>query len=186
MVLEAFLLLSAFLVVSLIGGGPLVAAAFLIIALILCIPAFKLLKQGAPPFVPTSRKTVQEMIALANIKTGETVYDLGCGDGRLLVAAAEKGAKAVGYELSLLTLLLAKWNTRRYPSVSVQYGDFWEKNLHDADVIFCYLLLDKMREFEERIWPTLQPGTRVVSHAFPMPTVKETKKEGRGILYRKH
>ncbi len=186
MVLEAFLLLSAFLVVSLIGGGPLVAAAFLIIALILCIPAFRLLKQGAPPFVPTSRKTVQEMTALAHIKPDETVYDLGCGDGRLLIAAAEKGAKAIGYELSLLTLLLAKWNTRRYPTISVRYGDFWEKNLQDADVIFCYLLLDKMREFEEKIWPTLKPGTRVVSHAFPMPTVKEAKKEGRGILYIKH
>jgi cyclopropane fatty-acyl-phospholipid synthase-like methyltransferase len=183
MVLEAFLLLSAFLVASLQDGGPFVAALFLIVALILCIPAFTLLKQGAPPFVPTSRKTVQEMIELAEIKPGEIVYDLGCGDGRLLIAAAKKGAKSIGYELSLLTLLLAKWNTRNYPTISVRYGDFWQKNLQDADVIVCYLLLDKMKEFEEKIWPTLKPGTRVVSHAFPMPTVKPVKKEGRAIMY---
>ena len=186
MVFEAILLLAGFLLILLTGAGPIWSFAFLVIGLAFCIPGFRLITQTAPPYVPTSARRMVHMLELADIKPGDIVYDPGCGDGRLLIEAAKSGATAIGYELSIPTLLLAKWRTWTYPSVSVRYGDFWTKDYRDADVIFCYLLLDKMKEFEEKIWPTLKPGTRVISHAFPMPTIKPDKKIDRVMLYVKH
>jgi hypothetical protein len=151
--------------------------------LLLMIPAAPLIVQMAPPFVPTSPKVLQSMLRLARINKGDQLYDLGCGDGRLLIAAAQKGAIATGYELSLPVFLLATIRTRRYPSISVRYGNFWKKNYCDADVLLCYLLPAKMVQFEKDIWPTLKPGCRVVSHAFAMPTVKPDATDGRAMVY---
>lgn len=183
MVLEAALVMGG-LIIALIAGpvhGPVLIVMGVVVAL--SLPAIRLVMQGAPPFVPTPKKTVNDMIELAGIKPGETVYDLGCGDGRLLIAAADKGAKAIGYELSVPTLLLAKWKTRHHNKVAVRYGDFWKKDLRDADVIVCYLLMQKMKLFQETIWPHLKPGTRVISHSFKMPGVEMAEAKGDAVLY---
>lgn len=183
MVLEAALVMAGLIIAILAGSiyAPVLIIMGAVVAL--SLPAIRLVKQGAPPFVPTPKRTVEDMINLAALKKGDKVYDLGCGDGRLLIAAAHKGATAVGYELSVPTLLLAKWNARSYSSVTIRYGDFWKKDISDADVIVCYLLIQKMKQFREDVWPTLKPGTRVVSHSFKMPDIKPTKVKGDAVLY---
>jgi SAM-dependent methyltransferase len=186
MVLEGLLLLAIVSVITFAPITPLVATGLSLLALCVILSGVRLIMQMAPPFVPTTMRHVQKMIAFADIRKGEHVYDLGCGDGRLLIAAAQKGALATGYEWSLPTLLLAKIRTRKYPTITVRRADFWEQDYRDADVIFCYLLIDKMAIFEKEIWPMLKQGTRVVSHMFPMPAVKPAKREGAVILYVKH
>lgn len=185
MLSEVILLLVAAVFLLFIDQTGVLGIALQLFVALLCIPAIRLVVQGAPPFVPTSQKNVRKMMEFADIHPGEKVYDLGCGDGRLLLAAAEKGAIATGFELSVPTLLLAKVRTFGHKDISVRYGDIWKQDYRDADVLFCFLLLDKMKQFENEIWPTLKPGCRVVSHMFPMPTVVLSKREGKVMVYMK-
>lgn len=183
MFLEAALLLALVLLVPFADADSVTFIIVGLAVLILCIPAIKLIRQAAPPFVPTPKKTVEDMIKLANLQPGERVYDLGCGDGRFLIAAAEKGAHAVGYELSLPTYLLARFRTMGRRNIEVRFGDFWTKDFGDADVIVCYLLSGKMSDFQQKIWPRLKPGTRVVSHSFTMPEIEPVEKTDDAALY---
>jgi len=126
---------------------------------------------------------MKEMLALADIRSGEHVYDLGCGDGRLVRAAAACGAQAVGIEFSLPTFLLAWFLSRKHPNARIRFGNFWRFDYRDANVVFCFLLTDTMKEFERVIWPALPPGCRVVSHAFRLPTIPLTRSQGGAHLY---
>ena len=153
-----------------------------LVALVIILPGFLVIRKGAP-FIPSSRATTDRMIRLAAIKPGDIVYDLGCGDGRIVFAAAAKGARAIGYERSLPTFLLAWLRSWWHPGSRIRFRDFWKQDYRDADVIFCFLLISTMQTFEKRIWPTLKPGCRVVSHAFRMAGVTPTKVEGNVVVY---
>lgn len=183
MFLETAILLALVLPLIFLNPSPVMATWLSFGALLVILSGARLMLKVAPPFVPTPKKNSEKMIEFAGIHKGDIVYDLGCGDGRLLLLAASKGAHATGYELSLPTLILAKLRTFGKKNIRVRYGDFWKQDLHDADVIFCYLLLDAMKKFERDVWPHLKPGCRVVSHMFPMPTVPPIKREGKVMVY---
>ncbi len=128
------------------------------------------------PWVPTKLRTVRRMLDMAQAHAGETVYDLGSGDGRvLIVAAREYGTHAVGIELDpmrvlwtrLLVLLLG---LRK--KVEVRQGNFFTQDFRDADVVVCYLLTSTNQRLGEKLIEDLRPGTRVVSNAFPFPDWK--------------
>lgn len=152
------------------------------ILLALSAPGLYAMIKGAP-FLPTTKKRVKEMIELAKIKDGDKIYDLGCGDGRFLFAAAKKGANAIGYELSVPVYIWAKVKSFFYPKVQVKYRDFWTQKFDNADVIFCFLLVKTMEKFEEKIWPTLKPGTKVISNSFRLPNIKPTHDENGIRMY---
>lgn len=156
----------------------------LVLAVIVIIPGMYATWYGAP-FVPTPRRLVRRMLALANIKPGETVYDLGCGDGRLVFAAAKLGANAIGYEFSVPTFLFAKLRSLFSPRTTIQMRDFWKQDYRDADVIFCYLLTETMVTFKTIVWPQLKPGCRVVSHTFSMKDITPIYKEEGVVVYEK-
>jgi len=122
------------------------------------------------PFVPTPEPVVERMLEAAELKPGETLYDLGCGDGRILFTAAQKfGAFAVGVELSAK---LVKETTDKANAlglgkqIKVVEGNLLDVNLRPADVVTIYL----MRLSNERLKPNLRkqlkPGARVVSHDY--------------------
>lgn len=153
-----------------------------VLLLLIVLPGTYAMRHG-PPFVPTPRKTLECMMEFAGIKKGDRVYDLGCGDGRLVFAAAKRGARAVGYELSIPMFLIAKIRSLFRKNTSIRYGNFWKRDYADADVIVCYLLTDAMQTFHRTIWPQLPKGCRVVSHAFRMKDVKAVKDEKGVIMY---
>lgn len=152
------------------------------ILLLLCIPGICVMR-GAAPFVTTSKRTAKAMLMLAGIQDGERIYDLGCGDGRLVFAAAREGAIAVGYEMSVPAFLIAKLRSSFHPRSHIRFRNFWHQRYNNADVLFCYFLRDTMQDFERNIWPTLKPGCRVVSHAFTMKDVPAEKRAGDAVLY---
>lgn len=154
----------------------------LIFALAVTLPGIYAMLRGAP-FVPTMRATQERMFGLANIKNGETVYDLGCGDGRLVFAAAKKGARAIGYEFSVPTFVLAKLLSFFHARSSIRFANMWKQDYKNADVLFCYLLTDTMQTFKKVVWPQLKPGTRVVSHAFKMKGIEPSKTDHDVVLY---
>ncbi len=163
---------------------PFVASKGVLLIVTLCViaPGLFAMYTGAPYF-PSIRKRKDAMLNLAKIQPGETVYDLGCGDGRLVRAAAKKGAHAIGYELSVPTFIIA-WLTSLFSKrTSIRLGNFWNKSYADADVILCFLMPDSMQEFYKKIWPQLKPGCRVISHAFSIKGLEAMAKEGPVMLY---
>ncbi len=131
------------------------------------IPTIIATLKGAP-WVPTPMSRVKKILELAKIKPGETIYDLGCGDGRFVhIAAKTYKANAIGFELSPLVYLLAKIKQLflRSPG-KVFFKDFRKVNLKNADVIVCYLLPKTLRVFQKKFDRELKNGTRVLSYAF--------------------
>ncbi len=179
-----FEILFLFLIIAAIpptrGGALLAIPAILFIA-----PGTWATWTGAP-FVPSSDKKIKKMIELAGIKPGEKVYDLGCGDGRVVFAAAAAGGDATGFELSIPTFLLAWFRAYGKKSAKIRMKNFWAQDYRQADVIFCYLLTQTMQQFRDRVWPQLKPGCRVVSHAFTMDGIPpDTKEEGVALYIKK-
>ena len=125
--------------------------------------------KGAP-WVPTRMKKVRKMLEMANIQPDEVVYDLGCGDGRVIVIAARKfKARAVGVEIDFGRYLWCQFlvtilGLRK--KVKVIRGDLFKQDLSQADVIFCYLLQSTNNRLEDKLIDELQPTTRVVSNTF--------------------
>jgi SAM-dependent methyltransferase len=122
-------------------------------------------------FVPTPDEVVKEMMDLAKVKPGDVVYDLGCGDGRLVIAAAKRGAaKAVGVDIDPDRIREAWANAREQgvaDKVAFIEGDLFEMDFSDADVVTLYLLPDLNLKLRPKLL-ALKPGTRIVSHAFDM------------------
>ncbi len=126
------------------------------------------------PYVPSTNRVVQKMISAADLKPKETVYDLGCGDGRLLLAAEKKvKVKAVGFEIAPLVFFLAflrKWIA--HSKVQIHFVSFFAANLRRANVIFCYLIPNVMPRLAAKIKKECKKGTRIVSNTFHIPGLK--------------
>ncbi|NQU82383.1 MAG: hypothetical protein HQ539_00315 [Parcubacteria group bacterium] len=138
--------------------------------------------RGAP-WVPTWGKDVKRFLKLADIKRGERVYDLGCGDGRMVASASKAGGSAVGFEISLFPYFIAKirgiflkikHDKRGRSSHSVawcykiKYKDFWGADLSDADVVYFFLMPKIYPKLKEKLEKELKKGTRVIAYVWPI------------------
>jgi SAM-dependent methyltransferase len=153
------------------------------ILLLILVPTMMALVKGAP-FVPTPMAAVEKMLLLAKIKEGEIVYDIGCGDGRMVYLAAKKyKAKAFGLELSPLIYAIARirhflWRSK----AKILFSNFKNRNLRDADVIVCYLLPETLEYLQSKLEKELKKGARVISYAFKVGDWKPSHKEERDPL----
>ncbi len=125
------------------------------------------------PFVPSPEAVVEQMLALAKVTADDTVYDLGCGDGRIIIMAARKfGAKSVGVELDPD---LYKQTAERIKDlkledkVKVIHGDMLEQDISPATVVTLYLLTSANEKLRPILEKQLKPGARVISHDFTVP-----------------
>ncbi len=138
-------------------------------------------------YVPTPQPIVEEMMTLADVKPGDVVYDLGCGDGRIVIAAAKRGAaKAVGVDIDPERIREARANAQAAgvaDRVTFVQGDLFKVDFSDANVVTLYLLPDLNLKLRPKLL-ALRPGTRIVSHAFDMGDWKpqvERYVEGRTV-----
>jgi precorrin-6B methylase 2 len=129
-------------------------------------------------FVPTPQDVVEKMLELAEVKQSDLLYDLGCGDGRIVVTAAKKyGCRAVGYDLDPQRVKEALENVRRNNVghlVRIEQRDIFTLDLSEANVITLYLLPSLNVKLIPQL-EKLKPGSRIVSHAFDMETVVPDK-----------
>lgn len=138
---------------------------------------FKLMRTQVP-YVPTSKKVAKKMIELGKLDSSKTVYELGCGDGRVLFWAEKSGSKLIGYELIEPLVYWARLrNFLRKGNIQLHSKDFFKANIDDADVVLCYLFPGVMERFFEEKYPRLKKGTLIVSHGFPMKRLTHKKKE---------
>jgi predicted RNA methylase len=142
------------------------------------------------PWVPSSMEVVHRMLQLADVGPEDLVYDLGCGDGRvIIVSALQYGSRAIGIEIDPLRYVWCQiWITvlGLRDRVQVIFGDFFNVNLSDADVVTCYLLPATNERLEDKLNRELQADTSIVSHnfAFPKLTLVNQDEEANLYLYR--
>jgi SAM-dependent methyltransferase len=152
---------------------------------LLLIAAYSAVLLFGAPYFPSLSPHVKAGLDLLDLKKGQKVYDLGCGDGRFLKAAAQRDIKAVGYELNPFMYWVAWFNTRRYRKlVKVHYGNFWHADLADADGIFIFLLDKYMKQFDKLVKTKAPKGVKVASHAFKIPGKKAIAKDYGVFLYK--
>ncbi len=124
------------------------------------------------PYVPTRPEVVQAMLKLAGVKSGDTLYDLGCGDGRIVITAAQSyGARGVGIDLNPERIAEAKANAQEAgveDKVRFVQQDLLKSDFSDADVVSLYLLPSVNLKLRPQLWKQLKTGTRIVSHDFDM------------------
>ncbi len=130
-------------------------------------------------YVPTPHEVVAKMLELAKVTKDDLVYDLGCGDGRIVVAAAKKfGCKAVGFDIDPKRVAEAKENVRKNKVgdlVTIEQKDIFELDLSKASVITLYLLPSLNVKLIPQL-EKLKPGSRIVSHDFDMRGVEPDQK----------
>jgi precorrin-6B methylase 2 len=131
------------------------------------------------PFVPTPQDVVEGMLELAQVHKGDVVYDLGSGDGRIVITAAKKyGARAVGFEIDPERINESRESIREQgleKLAEIREQDILTVDLSQADVLTMYLLPSVNLKLRPKILNEMAPGSRVVSHAFDMEDWKPDK-----------
>ena len=132
------------------------------------------------PFVPSPQEVVDKMIELAGVKKGDVVYDMGSGDGRIVIAAAKKGARAVGFEIDGDLVKESRENIRKAGVenlAEIRQQDILTVDFAPASVVTMYLLPDVNLKLKPNLLKQLKPGSRLVSHSFDMGDWKPDKVE---------
>jgi SAM-dependent methyltransferase len=151
---------------------------------ILLILAYGFVLLFGAPYFPSLKPHIKAALDLLNLKEGQVVYDLGCGDGRLLKAAARRGIKAVGYELNPFMFVYSWLTTRRYHKlIKVRFGNFWKADLSKADAVFVFLLDKYMPRLDQKLKKSGR-HLKLASHTFEIPGKKHAAKKYGIYLYK--
>jgi SAM-dependent methyltransferase len=141
---------------------------------------------GLPP-TPARRQRIRRALKIAGLKPNETLVDLGCGDGRVLViAAGEFGARAVGIDVGpvqCLQSLGASILGGVKPHVQVKWGSFFKQDLGHADVVFAYLTSGYVPRLSAQLASQLKPGSRVVTISFDFPEWEPSAFDQRELIF---
>ena len=162
----------------------------LTVVLSLSIAAAQIPQRGRTPdvpYVPTTDEAVDAMLKLAGVKKSDVVYDLGCGDGRIVIAAAVKyGARGVGIDIDPDRIREANENAKKAHVenlVRFEEKDLFDADFHEATVVTLFLLPSINLRLRPKLIEQLKPGTRIVSNTFDMGDWKPDKEENIGEQY---
>lgn len=156
-----------------------------VIAVLVLLP-YVLIQGKNAPFVPMEAEVVERVMEIADVGQNDFFYDLGSGDGRLVIAAAMRGARAVGVEISSYRV----WYSRVIiaflglsKKAKIVQGDIFEANLGEATVVCLYLLPKTNEELKTKFLGELRKDVRLVTVGFPISGFKLVKEDERGTVY---
>lgn len=146
-----------------IMAAPVIAILFYVAATLFVLPL-----TGESIFRFTDRPLVEAILALVPMRPEQRFYDLGCGDGRMLIAARQKyGVDAIGHEVNICAYLYARLNNWWHGGgATIRFGNFMHTDLSDADVIYCYQASEAIQQLREKFNRELRPGTIVISNTY--------------------
>ncbi len=160
---------------------------WVLLAVLILIFCFGFVVFFGAPYLPTLNPQARVAIELINLKPGDTMLELGCGDGKILALIAKSGVYAVGYELNPILVVIARLRTWRYRKYArVIWGDFWRKQWPDADGIFVFILQKHMEKLNKKIiqWHDgKSKRLKLVSFAFKVPDMEPVKYSKGVYLY---
>lgn len=130
------------------------------------------------PFVPTKITRIKKILKIAGIKKGFIFYELGSGDGRVVLEAARMGANSFGIEQSWIRILYSRWKACRQnlPNAKFIHGDIFKQNLSNADLVFIFLLPKGVEKLELKLKKELKKGSVVITQTFHFKNWKPYKK----------
>lgn len=159
---------------------------FLVLGLVVFLLFALVVFRGAP-YVPTLKPQVEEALDLLDLKPGQTLLELGSGDGRMLRAAAERGIRAVGYELNPILVLwtvVRHWRFRRL--ITVKWGDYWGSEWPESDGMYVFLLQKYMTKLDKKVAQYAKGRSyKLVSFAFKIPD-RKIAKTSKGLSFYKY
>ncbi len=157
--------------------------AAVIVVIVLC---FALVVFIGPPYLPTLTPQVKTALDLLDLKPGQTMLELGCGDGKVLVAAAQRGWKVIGIELNPILVVVCIVRTWRYRHlVKVRWGNYWDLKLWaPAEGIFGFVLPRYMNKLDRLIVKWQTGPVKLASFAFAIPDKKIDRQKNGVFLYR--
>ncbi|MCK4520306.1 class I SAM-dependent methyltransferase [Candidatus Parcubacteria bacterium] len=133
------------------------------------------------PFMPSPTEKVKRMLELASPRSGEILYDLGSGNGKILFEAVKQyKVRAIGVEINPVLVWLSRRKIKKLgleDKIKIYQGNFFKKNLSDADIILTYLWQPTMGPLEKKLLSELKPGTRLVSLAFTFDNIPFVKSD---------
>jgi 16S rRNA A1518/A1519 N6-dimethyltransferase RsmA/KsgA/DIM1 with predicted DNA glycosylase/AP lyase activity len=154
------------------------------IASVVVVMLFAFVIAFGAPFLPTLKAQVEPALDMLDLQAGQTMLELGSGDGRMLIAAAKRGIKSVGYEINPLLFVYSWLITFKYRKyVRVIWGNYWQKQWPKADGIFVFLLNPYMKKLDTKIVQYKHKPVKLVSFAFEIPARKPAKTKNGMFLY---
>ncbi|MBN1916156.1 hypothetical protein JW796_04190 [Candidatus Dojkabacteria bacterium] len=118
------------------------------------------------PYYPSNSRKVKKMIELADLRKGQTVADLGAGDGRVIYEASKKGVEAHCIEINPILTLYSRLKFRKIKNIKIINKNMWKVDLSSYDRIFLFCLSKEMKKFEKKLQMEMKPGSLVISNIF--------------------
>lgn len=154
-----------------------------------CLIALSWFAGSDAPYVPTKMENIRKVLKLAGVKKGKKFYELGSGDGRVVIAATKLGADSYGIEQSWLRVLYSKWkahrqNTARAVNCQFYHGNIFKRTYTDADIVYIFLLQNGVDKLEGKLKKELKKASIIITQTYHFLHWRPFKKEGDFWLYR--
>lgn len=159
---------------------------YLILVAVLIVLIFGLVVIVGPPFLPTMNKNIVTALDMLDLKPGQTLLELGSGDGRVAKAAAERGLRVIGIEINPILVVIARLRCWRYrQQVKIVWDDIWKAKWPEhADGVFTFLLQRQMSRLDKRVETWHKHPVKVASFAFYIPDKPPVAKYNGIFLYK--
>lgn len=150
-----------------------------------CIIALSWFAGSDAPYIPTKMENIRKILKMAGVKKGKKFYELGSGDGRVVLAAAKLQAESIGIEQSWLRILYSRYQAwrRSLKKTKFLHGNIFSKNYSDADIIYIFLLSKGVKKLEKKLRKELKKGSVVITQTYHFQTWKPFKKIDNFWLY---
>lgn len=157
-------------------------------ALVGCLLGLSWFAGSDAPFIPTKMRLIRKVLKIVRCNKRKKFYELGSGDGRVVLEAARLGATAYGLEQSLIRVLYSKYLAKKYrlsDKARFFHTNLFSKSYEDADLVYIYLLSKGVSRLESKLRGELKKGAIVITQTYHFPTWKPYEKLGSFWLYRR-
>lgn len=158
-------------------------AIILLVAACFVLLGFLIAAVSGAPWVPARSADITKVFKDIDLNKNTVLIELGCGDGRVALAAAKRGAKVTGYEINPVLWVISVYRTRRFANVKIKLANFWKTDLSSADIVMAFLIPRTMPRLAAKVKKEMRPGARLASYVFTLPGKRHVKLTSKWYIY---